>query len=59
MRLFTINYMFVYVFYLSDGEGVKLQDELNATGPGECYYVKCDLTIEEDVQVCTHAIIKK
>jgi len=43
----------------TDGEGVKLQDELNATGPGECYYVKCDMTIEEDVQVCTHVNIKK
>jgi len=35
----------------SEAEGEKLEKELNGAGPGEAYYIKCDVTKEEDIKV--------
>ena len=35
----------------TDEAGQKLQDTLNEEGPGEVYYVHCDVTNEGDVKV--------
>ena len=35
-------------------DGKKLEKELNDNGPGEAYYIKCDVTIEEDIKVTKH-----
>ena len=35
----------------SEAEGEKLEKELNGTGPGEAYFIKCDVTKEEDIKV--------
>ena len=34
------------------GEGRKLEDELNKTGPGEAFYIKCDVSKEDEIKVC-------
>lgn len=31
-------------------EGKKLEKEVNETGPGESYYIKCDVSKEEDIK---------
>ena len=35
----------------SEAEGEKLEKELNGAGPGEAYFIKCDVTKEEDIKV--------
>ena len=35
----------------SEAEGEKLEKELNGKGPGEAYFIKCDVTQEEDIKV--------
>ena len=35
----------------SEAEGEKLEKELNGKGPGEAYFIKCDVTKEEDIKV--------
>lgn len=35
----------------SEAEGENLEKELNGTGPGEAYFIKCDVTKEEDIKV--------
>ena len=35
----------------SEAEGEKLEKELNGTGPGEAYFIKCDVTKEEEIKV--------
>lgn len=35
----------------SEAEGEKLEKELSGTGPGEAYFIKCDVTKEEDIKV--------
>ena len=35
----------------SETEGEKLEKELNGTSPGEAYFIKCDVTQEEDIKV--------
>jgi NAD(P)-dependent dehydrogenase (short-subunit alcohol dehydrogenase family) len=33
-----------------DEPGIALQNELNAVGPGEAFYIHCDVTKEDDVK---------
>lgn len=32
-------------------EGKKLEKELNNTGPGEAFYIKCDVSKEDEIKV--------
>ena len=32
-------------------EGKKLEEELNNTGPGEAFYIKCDVSKEDEIKV--------
>ena len=50
----------IFVLYRYDNtiadDGKKLEKELNDKGPGEAYYIKCDVTIEEDIKVIKHSV---
>lgn len=39
-----------YIPMLVD-EGKKLEKELNNTGPGEAFYIKCDVSKEDEIKV--------
>ena len=53
----TYNIAFVSIInnngliHFSEGDGKRLEAELNQKGPGEAYYVYCDVTKEEDIKV--------
>ena len=32
-------------------EGKKLEKEVNETGPGDAFFIKCDVSKEEDIKV--------
>ena len=46
--LYLIN-LFNFVVIVEDGK--RLEKELNDTGPGEGYFIKCDVSKEEDIKV--------
>ena len=50
----TILIFKVDFFVIIVDDGKKLEKELNDKGPGEAYYIKCDVTIEEDIKVIKH-----
>ena len=33
-------------------DGKKLEKEVTEKGPGEGYFIKCDVSKEEDIKVC-------
>ena len=35
-----------------EADGKQLEAEMNAVGPGEAYFVQCDVNKEEDIKVC-------
>ena len=37
--------------YLAETEGRALEEELNKKGPGEAFFVRCDMSKEEDIKV--------
>lgn len=44
------RYYDLFCFYAEAANGHKLESEVNATGPGESYFVPCDVTKEEDIK---------
>ena len=50
----TILIVDYFVINIIVDDGKKLEKELNDKGPGESYYIKCDVTIEEDIKVIKH-----
>ncbi|CAH3015582.1 unnamed protein product [Porites evermanni] len=42
-----------------EAEGEKLEKELNGTGPGEAYFIKCDVTKEEDIKNLVEKTVEK
>lgn len=40
-------------------DGKKLEKELNDKGPGEAYFIKCDVTIEEDIKNLVDKTVEK
>lgn len=50
LRVFVQNGAKVVFCAKFENEGDELEKELNAKGPGECYYVQCDVTKEEDIK---------
>ena len=52
--------MLIFVLYWYNNiiadDGKKLEKELNDKGPGEAYYIKCDVTIEEDIKVIKRSV---
>lgn len=41
------------------GEGRKLEDELNKTGPGEAFYIKCDVSKEDEIKNLVEKTVEK
>ena len=39
------------IVYISVEDGKKLEKEVNETGPGEGYFIKCDVSKEGDIKV--------
>ena len=48
MPLFHIKILYNY----PDGDGKQLEAELNKKGPGEAFFIFCDVTKEDDIKVC-------
>jgi len=40
-------------------EGKKLEEELNESGPGEAYFIKCDVSKEEDIKNLVDKTVEK
>ncbi len=40
----------------NDKDGLTLEAEVNGEGPGEAYFIKCDVTKEEDIKVCINSM---
>ena len=39
------------MWLLSVEDGKRLETELNTTGPGEAYFIKCDVSKEDEIKV--------
>ena len=50
--------LFVTPLVISVGEGKSLEEELNSTGPGEAFFVQCDLSKEDEIKVYFGQILK-
>lgn len=50
VRVFVANGSKVVFCARGEEAGRKLQTELNSKGPGECFFVKCDVTKEEELK---------
>ena len=48
------NIILIVDYFVIVDDGKKLEKELNDKGPGEAYFIKCDVTIEEDIKVIKH-----
>lgn len=42
-----------------EADGLKLQQELNAKGPGECFFIKCDMSDENEIRQMIERTIDK
>ena len=43
-------FVFFYMILVEDGK--KLEKEVTERGPGEGFFIKCDVSKEEDIKVC-------
>ena len=44
------NFCSFYMILVEDGK--KLEKEVTEKGPGEGFFIKCDVSKEEDIKVC-------
>ena len=44
------NFCSFYMILVEDGK--KLEKEVSERGPGEGFFIKCDVSKEEDIKVC-------
>lgn len=54
--MFSRNVILIVDYFVIVDDGKKLEKEMNDKGPGEAYYIKCDVTIEEDIKVSSSPI---
>ena len=45
--------MNLIISFFSETEGRALETEMNQKGPGEAFFVRCDMSKEDDVKVIT------
>lgn len=59
VRVFVANGAKVVLCARGESEGTKLVEELNAKGPGESFFIKCDMSSEDDIKNLIDKTIEK